>query len=249
MRIFIILILLATFSLKSEIPQNEFQQANDLFKSGQYSKAIEAYKAIIDKGNVSANLYFNLGNSYFKLNKNADAILNYERAKKLAPNDEDIDFNLRVANLRIVDKIDAAPKFFLNEWLDSFLSYFTSNGWAWLTTLALWIGAAVFIMVLYVLKGNVKRFGFIFALIFAGFGLFFWFLAQNKYSTESSSNYAIIFSESVYVKNSPDEKSTDLFILHEGTKLEVLDKVNDWYKIKLQNGNVGWIGINDITTI
>jgi tetratricopeptide (TPR) repeat protein len=246
----LVVILFLAFSYLSfaeNIP--EFNAANILYNTGQYSKAIEAYKAIVDKGTVSSNLYLNLGNSYFKLNKIADAIINYERAIKLSPSDEDIIFNLKVANTKIVDKIDPAPKFFITEWIDNVMGVFTSGGWGWLVVLSFWIAAGLFLTVLFVFKGQMKRIVFVASIAFVFLAIGFWVIAFTKYSAETNNNFGVIYNESVYVKASPDEKSTDLFILHEGTKSEILNTLNEWVQIKLQNGNVGWIAINDIVRI
>lgn len=230
-------------------PQSLFNKGNEFYQKGDYVSAIKNYQKILDSGDESAGLYYNLGNCYYKLNRTADAIINYERAKLLAPGDDDIDFNLKIANLRTVDRFQTLPTLFLTDWYNSIENMFSSAGWSAIMTIFLWItvlSVAGYMIVWSVFFRKIF-FGTAFiALIFSIVSLFF---AGRVYNYELNKDQAIVYSPSAYVKSSPDEKSTDLFILHEGTKVKILDTVGDWKKIKLANGSIGWILMKEIEII
>ena len=117
----------------------EFNNANQLFIKGNYAQAAEKYEELLSNNYKSSNVYFNLGNAYFRMDKIPEAIINFERAKRLSPADEDIDFNLNIANLKIVDKIEPVPEFFVYSWLGIVSRFFSSSGWAMLTVILIWV--------------------------------------------------------------------------------------------------------------
>lgn len=220
----------------------QFDQANELYRRADYKGAAAAYERILMNGYESAALYFNLGNACFKQQDVAASILNYERALKLAPHDEDIAYNLRLANLRIVDKVDPVPRLFFLEWWDDFVRLFSGDEWAIIAIVALWVaaaaGAAFYLSRAYILQ-RVLFFGSILLLLAAIIS--FTTLAQ-RVQEEDNRKSAIVFQQSVTVKSAPDTQSTDLFVLHEGVKVELLDAVGSWHKIRLSDGKVGWLG-------
>ena len=194
-------------------------------------------------------LYYNLGNAYYKHNEFAKAILNYERALLLNPGNEDARFNLEMANTHIVDKIDPVGKFFLSVWIDSLRNFLSSNTWAviGIGSFLLFIGG----LYLYLFSKSVKakKFGF-----FGGIILFLiavlanWF-AWGLNSKLKARSEAIVFAATVPVKSSPAESGTDLFILHEGTKVSILSKLGDWSEVKISDGNRGWLPSSSIEII
>ncbi len=227
----------------------KFQEANDLYREGEYKKAVAHYQEILQSGYESADLYYNIGNAYFKLEKIPDAILFYERAKRLEPDDEDVDFNLKLANLRIIDKIKPVPKLFLVEWYETLYNKLSSDSWARVLTIFSFLAFLSLAGYLLVFSPRAKKglfFSFLTFLIVAIASLIF---AVERYNYETARDEAIIFSPSVYVKSSPDEDGSDLFILHEGTKAKILDEVGKWRKIKLADGNVGWLPAKAIEVI
>lgn len=228
---------------------NTFKKANDYFNNGEYELSRQLYESLLDSGYHESEIYYNLANSYFRLNNIPAAILNYERAKRLKPNDDDIDFNLKLANLKIVDKFEPVPKLFIFIWLDYIMNFLYSGVWANIIIISIW----VFLASLFVLIINFApkfRLWFLFllfsSLIIAGISSVF---AYKAYQNEQSKNKAIIFTPSVYVKSAPDPGSTDLFILHEGTKIHIMDAIDDWIQIKVENGDIGWINNKDIEVI
>jgi len=238
------LILFLSFNLNTIYagsPYSKFALANKLYLKGNYQEALSLYNELIHSGYSSFELNYNIGNSYFKLDKLPDAILFYERAKRLAPDDEDLNFNLRVANLKIVDKINTVPQLFFIEWYNSISSMHSSCMWSFLIILFTWltfIFLAGYFLIWNIALRKISFFASAASIVIAVLCVIF---AIEQSGKEQSTNEAIIFSPSVYIKSSPDKESTDLFILHEGTKVKILDEVGSWKKIKIADGNIGWL--------
>jgi tetratricopeptide (TPR) repeat protein len=226
-----------------------FEQANQLYRNGEYRKAVSSYEQIVKNGYENAPLYYNLGNAYFKLQNIPASILNFERAKKLAPTDEDINYNLRLANLRVIDKVEPIPRLFFINWWNTFLNLFSSAGWAVAGIVALWI--AVILGAFFLIAGRIliQRISFFIGIIMVLFAvLSFIGMYQQLHITEGT-QYAIVFSQSVAVKSAPDAQSTDLFVLHEGVKVEFLDTVGEWRKVRLADGKIGWLPVEHMQII
>ncbi|HEY6190869.1 MAG TPA: tetratricopeptide repeat protein [Bacteroidota bacterium] len=227
----------------------EFNQANQLYRDAQYEKAAQLYERVSTNGYESPSLYYNLGNCYFKLHNLPAAILSYERARRLAPRDEDIAYNLRLANLRVVDKIDPLPQLFLLDWWNGFLGLYSSDGWALIVIVCAWGAALAGVAFFLFRSGVIQRIAFAVAAIaviscaVSVTGLF------QQLKKEGRERAAVVFSPSVSVKSAPDNQSTDLFVLHEGVKVELLDAVGDWRQIRLPDGKVGWLAGESIQTI
>ncbi len=219
------------------------------YKSGNYQKALEYYKQIEQMGNTSAYLYYNIGNAYFRTHNIAKAILYYERAKLLNPNDPDIDHNLKFANTFITDKINELPEPFYLTWFRNFTYLFSPNTWAW--------GALIlFITICTLIFFNFLTSSLLLSKVIktaAAFLFVIWIItiisAYSSYQRATSKKYAIITTETVEIKSSPDEKSTSLFVLHEGTKVYIKDTFEDWVEIRIADGNTGWIKENDLERI
>ena len=244
----LLLFLLTPFAVAQEATL-QFEQANQLYRSGDFRKAAEMYEQIVKGDNENPMLYYNLGNAYFKLQEIPSAILNYERAKRLAPHDEDVLYNLRLANLRITDKIEPLPRLFFEEWWRILVTLFSSDGWSVVGIVGLWcaaVGGAMFITTHSFL---VQRLAFVISsftvlvCVLACIGMF------QQLHREQTEQHAIVFSPSVPVKSAPDNQSTDLFVLHEGINVELLDTVGDWNKIRLADGKIGWMVASSIHVI
>ena len=219
----------------------KMDEANNLYSQGIFDEAIAKYESLIGEGFVSGPLFYNLGNAYYKTGKLAPAILNYERAKLYMPKDPDLDYNLQMSQRLVVDKIDVVDEFFMKRWVRSFRHSFTSNQWAVFGVVGI-IALVLFISV-YTFSNRMifKQLGFylsIFALLFVV--LSFTFSSRIKKEI-TQSPVAIIFSSTVTVKSSPDDSGTELFILHEGTRVVVRDSIGDWIEIALSDGNIGWL--------
>lgn len=223
--------------------------ANSAYSKGDYSKASKLYENIISNGQEAPEVYFNLGNSYYKTSNIALAILNYERALKLEPDNEDFNFNLKLANQKTEDKIDAAPQLFLSQWKNGVVDLMTEKGWSQLCILFICISLILFAIYITMLKRGLKQFGFFGGTTLVILSIITFFIAQHKYSITKNNSEAIITSPSITVTGSPNEKGTKLFILHEGTKVNVTQEDVSWVEIKIANGNTGWIKRSELQRI
>lgn len=230
-------------------PQTQFETANEAYKNGNYQKAIEQYEAVLQAGNFSEEIYYNLGNAYFKTDQLGKAILNYERAALNSPRDEDIQFNLAIANAKKVDDLDQIGKFFATEWWQGLHKLLSANIWGGLTLLSLWAGIAGFIVWLFGKSRDRKKQGFIGGIVLILLSILLYFLASSQAKFEHNSSQAIILANKIAVKNGPDKISTDVIEIHEGLKVELLDQIGDWYKVALSNGDQGWLPIDSLEEI
>lgn len=236
-------------SLNAQTTAVLIDSATNCYNKGRFEQSAAFYNQVLAKGYESAEVYFNLGNAFFKSNDLASAILFYEKALKISPGDEDIRFNLKVANSRITDKIESVPDLFYEIWWKSIFNLFSGNAWAW-TGVVLFALCFVFFGI-YVLSSSyaLRKAAFILAATMFVFALFATGFAWSSSNRQLSHSFAIVFDPSVTAKSSPDDSSTDLFVLHEGTKVNVTDKVGDWVKIKLANGSIGWITLKSLKEI
>jgi tetratricopeptide (TPR) repeat protein len=228
----------------------QFDQANQAYRSENYQRCVQIYQSILSQGYENSELYYNLGNAYYKMNNIPAAILQYERARKLSPSDPDIAHNLALANLRVTDKIDAIPELFFINWWHDLVDLRSADQWAWIAIASLWgTVLATALLLTNLLPGSVRT---IFsALAFAGIlfsAVSLTGMAAHSHA-DKNHHFAIIFSPSVTVKSAPDENSTNLFVLHEGVKIELLDKVSQWSKFKLADGKIGWARSTTFETI
>lgn len=233
----------------SSSPQLLFKKANELYRSKQYEQSIVLYDSILKENKTNYLVYYNLGNSHFKLNQIAAAILNYERAKTFNPDDEDVNYNLKIAYSNTIDKIEPIPLLFYQRWWQSFLNTLPTGAWSILAVSLLWISLAVGIAYLFAKTVSFKRNAFLAAinlLILAGVC---YYISLASHRLIYGNHGAIVMDPSAYVKSSPDDKSTNLFMLHEGTKVEITEEIEGWKKIKIANGNVGWVATDKVEKI
>jgi tetratricopeptide (TPR) repeat protein len=226
-----------------------FDSANAAYARMDYKKAIDGYEQILKEKKVSPELYYNLGNAYYKTGDLGHAILNYERAKKRSPDDEDIQVNLSFAMQKTEDKIEAAPALFLQEWKSMVVNAMTERAWSLLCISVLIV--SLLLLGFYIVSTGrmLRQISF-----YSGMALFLvcilvFFLARHKYTLESTSDEAVVLSPSVTVNGSPSEKGTRLFLLHEGTKVTVLEVHDGWSEIRIANGNSGWLKNDQIERI
>ena len=231
--------------------QNEllFTQANEAYNKGSYAKAIELYESIEKTGNVSENLYFNLANSYYKLQKVAPSIYNYEKALSLALNNQDILDNYRFAKNMRLDQIDQLPQGFLTKLYQKIVNLWSVDTWAWLSIIFIFLFVVTFIL-FYKAKFSQERklffAGWTLSLLISVLCLIFAFQTE---SYKTNTQFAIIYSSEVAIQSEPNLRSETLFKLHEGTKVQVLDIVDDWKKIKLTDGKIGWMPKKELKEI
>lgn len=229
------------FCAPCQNPEKLFKEGNRYYREQEYFKAISMYDSLVDLGYESTNLYFNLGNAWFKSDSISRAILYYEKAKKLAGNREDIHFNLKLARQRIPDKIEPLPRLFLLRWWDQLLYLTNTRSWALISLAFLWLGFISGSAFIFTKQGSLRRIYFIAGLLFLFLFLTVGLISYSRYRTETGQRNGIVLATSVYVKSAPDESSTDLFVIHEGVKVRVMDQVGEWREIRLADGKVGWI--------
>lgn len=227
-----------------------FEQGNTLYNEGKYQEAISIYESIIDNGQHSAEMYYNLGNAYYKLNSIAPSIYYFEKALKLAPKDKYIQNNLAFARNMTVDAIEVVPEVGLNRIMKSIIHMFSFDNWAMLS-----VGfsiAFVLLFLMYYFSYSTGRKRLLFLSSFTSLGLMFiaLFFAFQNYSLDKYDKPAIVFSQESQVKTEPNLRSENAFFLHEGTKVQMLESYDEnWIKIKIADGKTGWIPSEDIKSL
>jgi len=240
---------IVTTPLFAENPDTLFAKGNEAYASEDFEQAIQQYETVFDQGFESAELHFNLGNAYYKIRNYPGAILNYERALRLDPLNENIRFNLEKSRIYIIDQVDVIPEFMLKRSIRAILEFFSSNTWAVISLVSFVLGLFFFLLYFLSLKILLKRIGFYAGVIALGIAVSTFFIAGSAKKIMLASGGAIVMTPTVTVKGSPNQTSTDLFIIHEGIKVYLLDQLDDWYEIKLSDGKQGWIKKSDIEII
>ncbi len=220
------------------------------FIRGDYVSAISIYENILENQGEAAEIYYNLGNSYFKNNNIAKSLVNLERALLLEPGNGDIRFNLDLVRSKTVDKVTPIGEVFFVTWFRSMKNWFSVDEWAKIAVSSFFILIASFI--LYILGSRIvlKKIGFILSILMFLIVILANIFAYSQKNVLIDREYAIIMKPSVTVKSTPNMNSTDLFVVHEGHKVAIKDtSMKDWVEIKLEDGNVGWIPENVIEII
>lgn len=224
-------------------------KGNNAYKAGMYSQAVSCYQEVLKKGIASAELYYNMGNASFKSNDMPSAILYYEKAKKLRPNDENINFNLKLANSKIADKIEQVPQIFIKRWWTTLFNLLRLDVLAVLC-IAFFVFFFVFLSIfLFAGPLSVRKIAFGCSVVFLLLSVSSFGIAQRKHHALVAQKEAIVFTPAVTVKSSPDENSVDLFVVHEGAKVTILDTIGSWREIRIGNGSEGWIKAVDTRRI
>ena len=223
-----------------------FEKANATYNSGNYDSAIVIYDKILDAGLESVPVFYNMGNAYYKLHDYPMAIYCYEKALKLDPSEEDVQTNLAIANAAIVDKIEPMPQSFIVRWWHNLRSALSGDQWAWCSVGAFAVLLLMLFLFLRARKVGLRKLGFFMGLLFLiAFGLSVVFAWQLKQIADTQ-DQAIVMTPTVTVKSSPSTNSVDLFVLHEGAKVEVMDTQGEWAQIRIANGSVGWLEVSEM---
>jgi tetratricopeptide (TPR) repeat protein len=245
MKKIVLLFLIVSGVLKAESPVptevSSFEQGNQYYQKENYKAAATSYESIIASGQESAEVYFNLGNAYYKLHQVAPAIYNYEKALLLNPNDEEIKTNLDFARKMTIDDIKVIPKVGFQKLISDFTSSYYYDTWAWIAVVFAFLFLAFFAGYYFSQQTTVKRIFF--------FGMFLWILGIGlaagsgfyEKSRMENEKPAIVFAESTALKNEPKVNSPDATVLHEGTKVFVLESIANWKKVELTDETTGWI--------
>lgn len=239
--IYIIALFCLTGSAWAFNADSAFAKGNEFFQKKEFKKAIESYSAIINAGYEGSSVYYNLGNAYFREGKLGYAVLYYEKAAKLSPGDDEIIHNLKIANFRTLDKVPPIPTFFLFRFWEKMILIFSVSGWTF--------AAFVFYLIIlvsigiYFVSGNQgqQRISFFTGLISIILFVAALVLLSQRIGYQHDTSKGVITASTSVVKLAPDLQSKDTFVIHEGMKVRIEDKVNDWYKIKIPDGKIGWV--------
>ena len=217
-----------------------WEMGNKAYIEGDYDKAIAEYNAILDRGEYSMKVYYNLANAYFKLGNIGKSILYYNKALRIAPSQEDIRHNLAIAEAQTKDRIAVVPEFFLNRWLRAVRNSMSCTAWSVLSLVVFGVVLAFVLLFLLASRIRWRKMGFYGAM----FGSLF-FVVLTSFAVSSRNDMlqhdeAIVMSSAISVKSSPDRSATDLFVLHEGTKVRVISEVDEWREIAIADGKKGW---------
>lgn len=242
-------ILSLLFFAQAAFAQGAFEKGNELYRKAKYEEAAQAYESILKDKKESAEVYFNLGNAYYKLNRIAPSIYNYEKALLLNPNDKDVIVNLGFAKKMAIDDIKEVPKVGFSKMLYNLTGNYHYDTWAWIAVT--FSGLFLLFFLGYYLAGTtlIKRVFFIgmFVAILAIIISIISAVFVKSVTTEERP--AIVFAEVVSVKSEPAQNAEDAFILHEGTKVFVTEEIDNWKKIELADDTVGWIESSAIKEI
>ena len=225
-------------------------KADSAYINNDFANAVYLYENILTNQGESADIYYNLGNSYFKMDNIAKAILNYEKALVLNPGNGDIRFNLELAQSKTVDKVTPMSEVFLVTWIKDLTNTMSEKGWAKAGIITFIL--ALFCLALYFFSKKIalKKVGFISAVCLLLVCIVTNIFASSQKDEAQSHGTAIIMAPSVTVKSTPNEGGTDLFILHEGRKVNIKDNtMREWKEIQLEDGNAGWVPASVIEII
>ena len=220
---------------------NLFDEGNSFYNNGNYEQAIEKYSSIIKSGYESSELYYNLGNSYYKLNDIANSIFYFEKSLLLDPNNLESKNNLSFANNMTIDRIETVPVNQIAKFMSNLSTLFKYQQWFYVALFIELVSVVFFVLYLFNKNPNTKRKYFSFSISF--FILFSIVLAISFNSKSISDKYnpAIIFENRIAFKTEPNEISEQIFELNKGTKVNIIEEVNEWSLVELSNGSKGWV--------
>ena len=246
MKYLITLICLAIATIGRGQDQDNFDKATTLYQKGDYTQAAAVYSSILKSGKESSALYYNLGNTYYKLNNVPESIYYYEKALQLDPENADAKNNLIFANQMKVDAITPLPKTWVRQLSDGIVGLFRAHTWAVLSIIGVFAFVLNFLLYYFVERTGLKRTFFSLMLVFLFFAIGSYTLAHFCHKQVSQTQYAILFDKTVRVFSDANAYSSEVMQLHEGTKVEIIEDAKDWVKIRLVNGKTGWTKVNSL---
>lgn len=217
------------------------EKGNIAYQENKFKVATHEYLKVVEANFESSVLFYNLGNSYFKMGETARALLWYERAKRLEPSNEDIKHNIAFANQKLIDKIEEMPELFIVSWWNAISQLFTSNRWATLSIIFVSIFALSILGILFFKRPVLRNLSFTIAIFTFFFAIFSIIFANKEKSRYEKSPEAIIMASVVNAKSTPTDTGSDIFVIHSGLKVYITDNLNEWVEIKLPNGEKGWV--------
>ena len=246
MKKILFLLLVIANSISGQNADSLFVSANELYRNGAFEEAIKKYKEIETLDSVSSELFLNLGNAHYKLNKVGPTIFYYEKALKLDPLNTDVKNNLIFAQRLALDNIKEVPKTIFQKFNKNYLQKLSFDEWAIVVVLFSFLTAILFLLFYFGYSPTKKRIYFSTSLFSFILLLFVVFITYNQYNQAKNKKEAIVFVEKTEVRDAPTLNAEAIFTLHEGAKVFVLDAVDNWKKIKLADGKLGWIIAEEI---
>ncbi len=232
---------LGGFAATQDSLQLLFEKGNQFYQEKEYELAVEAYLQIEEQGYRSAELFYNIGNGYFKTNNIGKSILYYERALLLDPSNPDIAHNIAFANTQIVDKIESVPQLFITQWWEACASLFTADGWGVVGVVTALLLAFFVLAFLFFRSNSAKNIALLLAIITLIVGVFSFILGKKQLNKVIENKHAIVMSPIVNAKSTPSKSGGDLFVIHEGLKVTITDELNEWIEVQIPNGEKGWV--------
>lgn len=218
-----------------------FEKANEAYAAQNFEQAIDLYNQILENGETSAAVHYNLANAHYKLDHIAPSIYHYEKALLLKPGDDDIENNLAFAKNMAIDAIDESPQAGFSRFFTTTTSAFSASGWGWVAIFCMLLFVIFFLVYYFSRKTIIKRLLFIGSMFFLLLAISSAIIGALKLNVQEESSFAIVFAEEAEVKNEPNQRGEEVFILHEGAKVEVTEEFQDWVEIQLPNGSRGWL--------
>jgi tetratricopeptide (TPR) repeat protein len=240
-RLFLLVFMLKGILVLAQSPDSLFSDANELYRQEKYAEALKTYEEIESMGLESWALYYNMGNIHYRMNKVAPAIYYYEKALVLSPDNRDVLFNLQFANQMVLDNIEPLPRSIGQRFMDSVILKLTYETWARVSVGLAFLFALLFLMYHFSYSTGKKRFYFVSSITTVVLVTVFLFFAFRNKLYFDNNREAIIFAAEAEVKNAPTQSSDAYFELHEGTKVSVLETLDNWKKIRIADGKIGWI--------
>lgn len=228
-------------------PQSQFTQANQAYQRNDFMGAIRLYEAILTTGQESAELYFNLGNAHYKNNDLGRAILNYKKSL-LLKSDQDVLNNLQLARDQQPDQLSSVGQTPL-QWWDNGVSVFSATTWGILTVGLGWLAVGGFVFWMVGKERSQRKRGFIVGIVLTVLALLFLFFGYSKYQLERNSRQAVLLASEIDLRIAPNDSSQPVNTIHAGVELTLLDKIGEWYQVRLINGETGWLPAESLATL
>ncbi len=238
-----VFLIILVFCTTVGFAQNEavFEKANKAYADGNYEEAIASYENILNEGEASVSLYYNLANAHYKLNHIAPSIYYYEKALQLEPNDSDVKNNIQFARNMAMDDIQSVERTGISKTFDDLIATFSYNTWGSIAIGFMLIFVILFLFYYYGRSTLVKRIFFIGSIVSVVLCIASVIFAFSQENIQLNNNYAIVFAEEAGVRSEPNLRGEPSFLLHEGTKTKLLENYQEWYKIEIADGKQGWI--------
>lgn len=222
-----------------------FQTANTYYQNKQYDEAEKIYLLLLKKDKKNANAYYNLGNTYFHLKQYTNAILNYERAKKLQPDSKYIQHNIDLTNNKLFSKIEFSKEFFVTKKIKGFAHTKSSDSWSIYMLVSFCVAVVLMCIHFFFSKSTLFKIGFLLLIFSVAFAC----LTYTTYKSEHRQDFAIIMQENAFLKSAPVESMNAATAVQTGTKVQIINSDKNWRKVKLPNDKTGWIEISQIEFI